>query len=151
MVVVCNGYLTEQGHEQLEALGCEVICRENTGFDAWGVKAGLEYVGFDKLEAYDEVVISNNTLFGPVCDMRPMFETMSARKVDFWGIASHEGMKDFDPFNCNPYGYVPEHIQSYFYAVRRRLLHSKNFRNFWENLPELNLQWICEDHQCPHR
>lgn len=138
LVVVCNGYLTEQGHEQLEALGCEVICRENTGFDAWGVKAGLEYVGFDKLEAYDEVVISNNTLFGPVCDMRPMFETMSARKVDFWGIASHEGMKDFDPFNCNPYGYVPEHIQSYFYAVRRRLLHSKNFRNFWENLPELN-------------
>ena len=138
LVVVCNGTVNEEGRAQLENLGCEVLCRENTGFDAWGVKAGLTHVGFDALADYDEVIISNNTLFGPVSDMTPMFETMSARKVDFWGIASHEGMKDMDPFKCNPYGYIPEHIQSYFYAVRGRLLQSEAFRKFWENLPELN-------------
>ena len=137
LVVVCNGSVSDEGRKQLEALGCEVLCRENTGFDAWGVKAGLQHVGFDALADYDEVIISNNTLFGPVCDMTPMFETMSARKLDFWGIASHEEIKNFDPFNCNPYGYIPEHIQSYFYVVRSRLLKSEAFRKFWENLPEL--------------
>lgn len=138
LIVVCNGSINEEGNEELKRLGCEVLCRENSGFDAWGVKAGIEYVGFDQLACYDEVIISNNTLFGPVCDLTPMFEAMSAQPLDFWGIASHEGMQDFDPFHCNPYGYIPEHIQSYFYAVRGRLLRAEAFRKFWENLPELN-------------
>lgn len=137
VIVVCNGTLNEAGSEALKGLGCEVLCRDNTGFDAWGVKAGLEYVGFDQLQCYDEVIISNNTLLGPVCDLAPMFEAMSGRPLDFWGIASHEGM-DFDPFNCNPYGYVPEHVQSYFYAVRKRLLRAEAFRKFWEGLPQLH-------------
>ena len=137
IVVVCNGTVNEEGSESLKALGCEVLCRSNTGFDAWGVKTGLEYVGFDQLQRYDEVIISNNTLLGPVCDLAPMFETMSGQKLDFWGMASHEGMQNFDPFNCNPYGYIPEHIQSYFYVVRKRLLGAEAFRRFWEELPEL--------------
>lgn len=137
MVVVCNGSVSQEGREKLLELGCEVICRENTGFDAWGVKAGLEYVGFEELENYDEVIISNNTLFGPVCDLKPMFETMSARKADFWGITSHPGFSDFDPFRCNPYGHVPEHIQSFFYAVRGRMIKSEAFKRFWTELPAL--------------
>lgn len=137
MIVVVNGTVNPEGSEALKQLGCEVVCRENSGFDAWGVKTGLEYVGFDQLHCYDEVIISNNTLLGPVCDLTPMFEAMSARPVDFWGLASHEGMPDFDPFNCNPYGYIPEHVQSYFYAVRKRLLGAEAFRKFWEELPEL--------------
>ena len=137
MVVVCNGSISQEGAEKLKALGCEVLCRENSGFDAWGVKAGIDHVGFAELEKYDEVIISNNTLFGPVSDMKPMFESMSGQKVDFWGITSHPGFPDFDPFNCNPYGHVPEHIQSFFYGIRGRMLKSDAFRRFWTQLPAL--------------
>lgn len=137
IVVVSNGPLNDAGDSALKQLGCEVLYRENSGFDAWGVKTGLEHIGYDTLAEYDEVIIANNTLLGPVCDLQPMFETMSARAVDFWGIASHEGFGTFDPFHCNPYGYVPEHIQSFFYAVRGRLLQAEAFRKFWTKLPPL--------------
>lgn len=136
-IVVSNGPLNAEGERALKELGCEILIRENKGFDAWGVKAGIEYVGFEELARYDEVLIANNTLFGPVCSLQPMFETMAERKVDFWGIASHAGMPDFDPFHCNPYGYIPEHIQSFFYAVRGSLIRGEAFRKFWTQLPQL--------------
>lgn len=138
LIVVCNGSLNAEGHQKLEALGCEVLYRENAGFDAWGVKCGIDHVGFEELKNYDELIVANNTLFGPVGDMTAMFETMAAKKLDFWGIASHEGFAQFDPFGCNPYGYIPEHIQSYFYVVRSRMLHGDAFASFWSNLPQLN-------------
>lgn len=137
LVVVVNGSLQPEGTEKLMKLGCEILIRENSGFDAWGVKAGIEYLGFDVLHECDELLVSNNTLFGPVCDLTDMFQKMSQKKVDFWGIASHAGIQDWDPFGCNPYGYVPENVQSYFYAVRKRMLCGEAFRRFWTELPVL--------------
>lgn len=137
LLVVVNGSLQAQGRAALEALGCEVLVRENRGFDAWGVKAGIAHIGFDALAQYDEVIVSNNTILGPVCDLGGMFTEMSARKVDFWGIAAHAESADMGMFNCNPYGCLPEHIQSFFYAVRGRLLRGEAFRRFWTELPEL--------------
>lgn len=136
-IVVSNGALNDKGLLALKALGCEVIIRENRGFDAWGIRTGIMHVGFDGLAQYDEVLFCNNTLFGPVCSLAPMFEMMGARRVDLWGVASHAGMPDMDPFGCNPYGYIPEHIQSFFFAVRGRLLRSGAFRRFWKELPDL--------------
>lgn len=136
-IVVSNGSLNDKGLAELKALGCEVIIRENRGFDAWGIRTGIMSVGFDALAQYDEVLFCNNTLFGPVCSLAPMFETMGARRVDLWGVASHAGMPDMDPFGCNPYGNIPEHIQSFFFAVRGRLLRSDAFRRFWRELPDL--------------
>ena len=72
IIIVCNGSLNEEGHQKLEALGCEVVYRENAGFDAWGVKCGIDHVGFEELKNYDELVVANNTLFGPVGDMTAM-------------------------------------------------------------------------------
>lgn len=137
LLVVSNGPLEEEGMAALKDLDCRVLIRENAGFDAWGVKAGLEEVGYEKLAGFDEVVISNNTLFGPVMDLTPMFTEMSARKLDFWGIAAHPGLENQDPFGCNPYGCLPEHIQSFFYVIRGNMLGSGAFRRFWQELPEL--------------
>lgn len=137
LVVVSNGPLQDEGRGALEALGCQVLTRENKGFDAWGVKYAIEHVGFDVLEQYDEVVISNNTLFGPVGDLEEMFAEMSGRKVDFWGITAHAGAEYNEMFSCNPYGCLPEHIQSFFYVLRGRLLKGKAFRRFWTELPQL--------------
>lgn len=136
LLVVSNGPLNEDGLAALKDLGCRVLIRENASFDAWGVKTGLEEVGYETLAGFDEVVISNNTLFGPVTDLTPMFTEMSARKVDFWGITAHPGMEQ-DPFGCNPYGCIPAHIQSFFYVIRGNMLGSGAFRRFWQELPEL--------------
>lgn len=137
LIVVSNGPLQDEGKTALEKIGCQIIIRENRGFDAWGIKCGIESVGFESLSAYDEVVISNNTLFGPIYDMSIMFSEMAGRKLDFWGVSSHSGWQNMDPFGTNPYGYIPEHVQTFFYVVRNRMLREEAFRKFWTELPEL--------------
>lgn len=137
LLVVSNGPVRPEGISALEEIGCEVLIRENRGFDAWGVKTGIEHLGFDFLAQLDELIVANNTLFGPVRDLRELFSSMACQKVDFWGIVSHPGMPDMDPFGCNPYGYIPAHVQSFLYGVRGRLLRSEAFHRFWTELPEL--------------
>lgn len=137
ILVISNGPLEEAEQAKLEQIGCQVQIRENRGFDAWGVKFAIDQLGSNVLAQYDEVIIANNTLLGPVRSLEDMFSEMSRRELDFWGIASHPGMPDMDPFGCNPYGYIPEHIQSFFYVIRRRMLTGEAFRRFWAELPQL--------------
>ena len=134
LVIVSNGALPDAAMETFRSFTQEIIERENTGLDAWANKTALEYVGWDNLADYDEVILMNATIMGPVLPLRDMFLTMDARDVEFWGLAAHPGM-DFDPFQCNPYGIVPEHLQSFFLVFRKPLLRCEAFRTFWRELP----------------
>lgn len=87
--------------------------RQKVGLDAWAYKEALEYVGWDKLWEYDEVCLVNSTIMGPVYPFKEMFDkTDQKRDLYFWSITRHMG-GDVAPFHCNPYGYLPEHIQSH--------------------------------------
>lgn len=137
LLVVCNGELRPEGEAALRALGCEILVRENQGFDAWGVKAAVEKIGLEALSQYDEAVISNNTFFGPVCEFRDIFSAMANRKVDFWGISSRVKSGCQNSADDSVDGTELEYIQSDFYCVRKRMLKSEAFRRFWMELPEL--------------
>lgn len=137
LIIVCNGTLNPEGQKALSRFTKEIIVRENTGFDAWGIRTGLLHAGWDNLHDYDEILIANNTLMGPVLPLRGMLDEMASREVDFWGVSSH-AVIDYDPFGCNPYGLIPEHVQSFFYGVRRTLFTSPAFQTFWNDLPVLD-------------
>lgn len=137
LLVVVNGDLQEESIQRLKSIGAEVMIRENTGLDAWAEREGLMHIGLDELESYDEVLIANGTIMGPVRPLAEMFEEMNQRKLDFWGLVAHRGM-DFDSFGCNPYGRIPEHLQSFFFAFRQRLVKSKVFKEFWKKFPTIS-------------
>ena len=139
MVVVCNGKLTCEGRRDFaEIAGSEnVFVRENTGFDVWAYKSGLEFVGWENVRQYDEVVFANFTIFGPLYPFSEMFSAMDRRDVDFWGISKHYGTsRDFT--GCTPWGYIPEHIQSSFICVRKSMLVSREFQEYWNTRPMIN-------------
>lgn len=131
--IVCNGKLTGEGKEILEKYG-EVFVRENKGFDVWAYKTSLEHYGWEKLETYDEVIMLNNTIMGPVYPFRETFEKMDARDLDFWGLTEYFKIKG-DPFGYSPYGYLPDHVQSHWIACRKSLVSSPAFHQYWENMP----------------
>lgn len=137
LLVVVNGGLQEESIQRLKTVGAEVLIRENIGLDAWAEREGLMHVGLDALESFDEVLIANGTIMGPVRPLDEMFEEMGQRKLDFWGLVANRGM-EYDPFGCNPYGKIPEHLQSFFFAFRQRLIKSKVFKEFWERFPEIS-------------
>ena len=137
LVVVCNGQVKEQGSKVFQKYTSDIISRENEGYDVWGYKAGLDYIGWNNLINYDEVVIANNTMIGPFYPLTEMFADMSQKDLDFWGITRHYEF-DYDFLGHNEYGYLPEHIQSFFMCFRKSLVQSVKFQKYWDKMPEIN-------------
>lgn len=137
LTIVVNGKITDEGRKKLEPFTSKFIIRPNKGYDAWAYKAAMESYGWDELQKFDEIVLFNSTIMGPVYPFAEMFTTMGQRDLDFWGITKfHKVPKD--PFKRSPYPYLPEHIQSHFHAYRRSLVSSKAFQDYWDNLPPIN-------------
>lgn len=134
ILVVCNGSLTAEGRAKLLGVdGLEVMVRDNTGFDVWAYKAALDHKGWPALEQYDEVILMNFTVMGPVNPFPEMFAEMDSRDLDFWGITVHNGAP-FDPWGTMPEGYIPLHLQSHFIAVRRSMLAGYEFQRYWDEM-----------------
>ena len=137
LIVVCNGKLTPEGRAVFKRYTNQIIVRENKGLDVWAYKTALDYKGWQELVKYDEIVLLNATIMGPVYPFEEMFREMSHRDIDFWGITKY-GQEDFDPFGCNPYGFIPEHIQSHFMVYRQSLVSSIEFQQYWNELPQID-------------
>ncbi len=134
LLVVCNGQLNDEGHKTFFKYTSHLIVRENIGFDVWAYKEGLAYYGWDQLSTFDEIIMLNFTIMGPIYPFEEMFETMDQKDLDFWGCTKHH-MIPFDPFGRLAGGIVPEHIQSHFIAVRQSMLKSEAFQKYWEEMP----------------
>ncbi len=137
LLVVCNGKLTQEGRKKFKQLTSNILVRENKGFDVWAYKEGMEFYGWDNLKKFDEVILMNFTIFGPLYPFKEMFDEMDKRDLDFWGITKHHGF-DFDPFGTIECGYIPEHIQSSFIAIRSDMINSVEFHLYWDHMGNIN-------------
>ena len=60
LIIICNGQLTDKGRKRLEAFSDDIHIRENTGYDAMAYKLAMtEYLGWDEILKYDEVLTFN--------------------------------------------------------------------------------------------
>jgi lipopolysaccharide biosynthesis protein len=132
--VVVNGPLTDRGRARLEPVCDDILVRENRGFDIWGYKAGIDAVG-DAIAEYDEIVLANDTWFGPVRPFGPVFDRMGKRPLHFWGMTDHVRVEPH-PFTNS--GYLPYHLQSYWMGVRREMFLSDEWRTYWRDLPAMD-------------
>ncbi len=113
-----------------------IIVRENKGLDVWAYKTALDFYGWEKLSEYDEIVMTNSTLMGPVRPLREMFEAMwENQDLDFWGLSVHHGAKS-NPFKGKHlYNYLPVHIQSHFIVYRKRFVQNPELQAYWDTMP----------------
>lgn len=131
LVVVCNESELIKGQDILEKYADEIFYRENRGYDAGGFKDALcKFIGWDKIKEYDELLLANDSFFGPFCPMQKIFDKMAGRSCDFWGLTTHK-----EYINKDGTRFTPEHVQSFFLVFRSKLLHSPDFREFWEAMP----------------
>lgn len=128
IIVTVNGIIGESYRSRLEESGITVMVRDNIGFDhgAWK-DAILKYV-LDSDVKYDELILTNDSYFGPFCKWSDIYSSMEPKKLDFWGITKGTSY-DYGDIR------VPVHIQSYFIAIGSRMLHSEDFRKYWVDLP----------------
>lgn len=136
VLVVVNGFITDESKEKLLKISDDLLIRPNEGYDAWAYKDAFNHIGWEQLEKYEEVVYCNSTVFGPIYPFEEMFGKMSENDdLDFWGISFHPDMESSS--TCNPYGYIPEHVQHYFVVWRKRFTKAPELKKYWEELPPI--------------
>ncbi len=129
LYVVCNFPVILSGLEYIEPYIDKIYYRENRGLDAGAYKDMLcNLVGWDTVYQYDELILMNDSFFGPFYDFGNYFDLMENIACDFWGMT-----RNF-PGEYAPVGKYPSHIQSYFLIFCSRVLKSNQFRRFWEEL-----------------
>ncbi|MBP1881551.1 rhamnan synthesis F family protein [Agrobacterium rubi] len=133
-VFVSNTPLSSETKFRLKSLGCEILERENVGFDVWAYKDGIEFIGYENLADYDELILLNHTFYGPIFPFKELFDKMDALEVDFWGISAH---KEVVPNPFTNEGVLHRHLNSHFITVRGELLHSEEFSSYWKTIPNI--------------
>lgn len=133
LIIIINGNIQSQYEERFKSLTSYIVYRENKGFDAAAFKFALtKYLKWEKIAEYDELVLVNDTFFGPLYPLKEVFASMEPKKYDFWGLTCHYEVSDV--FGTCPYGYIPAHIQSYFMVIDRKMHGDASFRLYWEQL-----------------
>lgn len=108
LIIVINGDFYDAN--LLNKYTSNIIFRRNTGYDAAAYKEILKDKKYhDLITSCEELVLCNNSFFGPFEKFNSMFEKMENNECDFWGITSvkHD---------------IVEHIQSYFLVFRKKIL-----------------------------
>lgn len=136
LVIVYNGFVNNVGVETFNRFTTDVYQHENKGFDAAAYKFALNRIGWDTLGEYHELVLCNDTFYGPFWPFRETFDEMDMKpELDFWGLTVH-AKTESGGWQESQYGCLPEHIQSFFLVAREKLLHSDSFKRFWDEIPE---------------
>ncbi len=132
LIVVSNIDLPQSEKEKL-SMADRIYEREDIGYDAGAFAYVLDNLSVEnELERYDEIIFLNDSIFGPFYPLEEMFSKMDQnQELDFWGI-TERGEADFDGGD----EIYPEHIQLYFYVVRKNMLHSQDFKGYWREIPE---------------
>lgn len=79
---------------------------------------GLDELRLFENPVYDELVLMNDSVYGPFKDLKDFLKPSSS--ADFWGMT--------DSYMMFP------HLQSYFLVFKKNVYSSEVFKNFWSHL-----------------
>lgn len=147
LVVVCNGYLSEAGHKKLEEIVDDICIRENQGYDIGAFQeCMLSYIGKNEIKKFDELVLCNDTFFGPFVPFSMIFSEMEKREIDIWGLSAQPKTIDFWTETDRV---VPAFIQSFFIVIGTRMIKDECFWKYWAQMDvnEWNITQIVTKHE----
>ena len=82
----------------------------------------IKIIGWEKILEYDEIILANDSCFGPLYNIKPVLEYAGQNNCDFWGIQT---------------GTIEHiHLQTYFIVLKKQVAASKVFKDFFESVKE---------------
>lgn len=130
IMIVSNSNLSHKEKEKFLKFTKKITVRENIGLDAGAFKAIYDEY-YEYMKTFDELLLLNDTFFGPFVPFKTICESMSKKDIDFWGLCANYDSPD-------GFGYLPDkmihsHIQTFFIAFRSSVLMSDAFCSYWKN------------------
>jgi len=145
VVFISNSHVDAGDLARLDGLYDEFVQRENVGFDFAAWRDGLVNLGWDSVQGFDSATLMNDSCFGPIYPLQPVFAKMEAKAVDFWGLVDHDPTLVGMPGTNGP---VPRHLQSNFVCYRSAVLKSNVFRSFWDGVvTQTDITRVIQDYE----
>ncbi|MDR1026321.1 MAG: hypothetical protein LBL47_02875 [Lactobacillus sp.] len=85
-------------------------------FGSWSLL--IKEIGYDKLEQYDELILTNDSCFGPMFPFKEMFDKMDAQNLDAWSICGNK------------------FLMSFFVVLNKKVFMHDDFKYFFDNIKE---------------
>ena len=128
LIIVINGVIQEEALLRLSRYSFRIFIRKNSGYDAGAYKDVLTNQ-FERIawKEWDEILLMNDTFYGPFFPWMDVFSEMEEKEADFWGLSSHAGGKLWDGSEAG------EHVQAYFLAIKKTMFASPYWERFWKN------------------
>ncbi|MFQ6777160.1 rhamnan synthesis F family protein [Cereibacter sphaeroides] len=117
IIVVCDNDLKPSEVAKLSGLAAHVITGRHGEYDFGSYKRGVAWL--DKaglLTTADDLILCNDSCYGPIGSFAPMFAEMEAKGLDVWGATDSRE--------------IDYHLQSYFVVLTRKAFSSEAFRTF---------------------
>lgn len=118
-ITTCSS-LKQYDIDQLGETCIDIIVRDNNGWDF----SGWAEVINGHLELFDasNLLLANDSVYGPIGSLRDFIQRMSSSSYDFWGATISYQIKP--------------HLQSYFINFGSKILKSKVFHSFWADIKQ---------------
>ncbi len=123
IVFVSTSNLSDTEKDKISKYCITIICKENSGYDFMSYKVGLFSSGIDYTN-YDELLLCNDSVYGPLFDLSAVFSEMEKNTCDFWGITQNKEIKP--------------HLQSYFLVFSKSVISSGAITDFFSDLHGLD-------------
>jgi len=116
IVFISGSPVNEKDLNHLKELCHAVIEKENDGLDFGSWHAALEILSYAANS--NSVLLLNDSVFGPLYDLKQVFNLMEEKKFDIWGMID---------------GYLfRHHIQSWFLYFNKKAIQSRAWADFWK-------------------
>ena len=124
IVFVSDSPLKPESFEKLSSLAERVVARRHGQYDFRSYAIGIDWLRrMGVWENFDELVLCNDSCYGPFIPFEEQFAKLKDMRCDFWGQTQLDSPAG--PF-----------VQSYFFVFRRSLLDSDVFKEFWDGCLE---------------
>jgi hypothetical protein len=117
-VVLCSANAVLGESAEAECFDA-IVHRRNEGYDFASWKAAFE--AFPSLFEANEILLTNDSIFGPIGDISVLYESMRPIECDFWGITGSEELRRL-------------HLQSYFLVLYKKTVSHPVFIEFLESV-----------------
>lgn len=130
LIIVINGKIEDLDYKRLNKYSDNIFVRENRGYDAGAYKVVFtNFLNEEDWTKWDEIILFNDTFYGPLSPWEGIFKIMEKEEADFWGLSRHPGGGKLSSGEE-----LPSHIQAYFLVCKKSLFLSSSWKEFWEAL-----------------
>lgn len=127
LIVVCNFQAITRGEEFVNCAD-RIVLRGNKGFDAGAYRdVFIELMNTGEYDSLDEVLLANDSFYGPIHSFERSFRIMENEDCGFWGFSRFPG-------GSYKGRAIDTHIQSYFLCFKTQVLKYDGFKQFWMDL-----------------